>query len=128
MNVKDHPGIKRLQSLIHDLTVLHDRREARHAARATPANTETMSEKMFIRAFGSKVWRVRYSNRPDYVGLMILGRSVGFIVRRTSDNKRELRLINVKEHGRLEFTNRRYLLKKPDSLSNMQPGLLRFVE
>lgn len=90
---------------------------------------ETLSEREFVRKFGSKVKRVRYSNRADFVGLMVLGDSIGFLVVRDKSGQRKLRIIERSEvdHA-VTLTNRYRPLKTEDSLSNLQRGLLAWVQ
>lgn len=89
---------------------------------------EPMSERDFVRAFGTKVKSVRYSNRQDFVGLMICGANTGFWVVMDKETKlRKCRIITIMK-GRVVVTNRELKLKADDSMSNLQRGLLRWVQ
>jgi hypothetical protein len=90
-------------------------------------NRERMSERDFIRAFGDKVKKSRLSHRADFVGLVILGNSQGFMITSDDSGVRKLRLIDVDEKGNAHVTHRYLILKDKDSLSNLQRGLLKWV-
>lgn len=90
-------------------------------------NREELSERMFVRLFGDKVAHVRYSGRADFVGLMVYGRHIGFIVTRDAKLRRRLRIITIDEQNHVRLTPRYIVLTKQDSLSNLQRGLLRWV-
>lgn len=86
---------------------------------------ETMSQRAFVRSFGDKVKKVRYSDRADFVGMVLLGKQIGFMVVEI-DGVRKLRLIDV-DGVKIHITNRFLPLKDSDSLSNLQRGLLKWV-
>lgn len=88
-------------------------------------NRERMSEREFVRAFGTKVAKVRYSNRADFVGLTVLGREQGFLIAQHGDTRR-IRLIDI-ENGVAKVTHRYLEVKANDSISNLQRGLLKWV-
>lgn len=103
--------------------------EQRYHKGSTTDNTnrEGMTEREFVRSFGDKAKHVRYSNRTDFVGLVVVGKFQGFII--TSDNSggRKLRMIDVDEKGHRHVTHRYLRLKTHDSASNLQRGLLKYV-
>lgn len=88
---------------------------------------ESMTEQQFIRSFGTKVKGVRLSKRLDMVGLIILGQHVGIWITRGADNKRRVRAVDVVD-GKMRVTPRFLILKDKDSLSNLQRGLLNWVQ
>lgn len=105
---------------------------AAHASEANDPSRETMSEREFVRKFGSKVVHARYSGKPDFVGLCIYGRFTGFMVVRDSQGNRKVRLLDVLAdkrniHGRVHVTPRYLRVKSHESLSLLQRGLLRYV-
>jgi hypothetical protein len=72
---------------------------------------EPMSEREFVRKFGSKVQHVRYSNKADFVGLIVYGKWQGFMVVRDDRGNRKIRLIDVDYderniHGSVRVTRR----------------------
>ena len=89
---------------------------------------EPISERAFVRAFGDKVKRVRLSNRADFVGLMIMGNRCGFTITKPSAKVRRLRVLGINNDGSLKVTTRYIDLKENDSLTNLQKGLLRWVQ
>lgn len=88
---------------------------------------ETMTEKEFVRFFGTKARYVRRSNRADFVGLMILGDKGGFMIREDQQGNRQLRRIAIVNGKRHVFDNS-IPLKSHDSASNMARGLLNYVQ
>lgn len=88
---------------------------------------ESMTEQQFIRSFGTKVKGVRLSKRLDMVGLMILGKHVGIWITRGPDHRRRVRAVDIID-GKIHITNRFLVLKDKDSLSNLQRGLLNWVQ
>lgn len=121
----EHKGFKRLVSLIHDLNVLRERREARHHKRPDFKNAEPMTEREFVRKFGDKVKAVRWSGNPDFVGLSVRGDRLGFVVTK-NNGVRRVRFI-VKEDGSWHITKRYIPVHHNDSISHMWKGLLRNV-
>ena len=108
---------------------VHNNEQAGRTDNKKDPSRETMSERMFVRAFGSKAKRVRYSNRADFVGLMIMGTNIGFIVMREKNGKRKLRVLERDPvSDRLIITNQYRELKSEDSLTNLQRGLLNWVQ
>ena len=87
---------------------------------------EPMTERQFVRSFGTKVAKSRLSGRPDFVGLLVLGRNTGFWITRNGD-ERLCRLVDITD-GKLTVTKRFIRCKHFDSLSNLQRGLLRYVQ
>ena len=98
-----------------------------HSDRVYVAGREEMSEREFVRSFGDKVKKVRWSQRADFVGLTILGRFQGITI--TLDEKsgeRKVRLVDI--DGDVYHVTKRYLrVKSHNSISNLQRGLLRYV-
>lgn len=113
----------RPNSTLHRLLTLEKRREER--ARKMNVPHESMNEREFIRSFGSKAKSVRYSGRPDFVGLVVRGDRLGFMVVKHGDHRR-VRFIMF-ENGKWVVTKRYIPLRNDDSLSDMQRGLLRNV-
>lgn len=100
--------------------------KAHHADRVQ-SGRESMSEREFVRSFGDKVKKVRWSQRADFVGLTILGRFQGITI--TLDDKsgeRKVRLVDV-DNGMTHVTKRYLRVKSHDSISNLQRGLLKYV-
>jgi hypothetical protein len=100
---------------------------AQVSAVSSQVNRERMSEREFVRMFGDKIKKVRYSHRADYVGLIVLGRFQGFIITSDYSGERKLRLIDVDEQGKSRVTRRFLRVKQHDSISNLQRGLLKWV-
>lgn len=86
---------------------------------------EQLSQRAFVRAFGDKVKSVRYSDRADFVGLMVLGQYQGFWVTKDKEG-RKLRIVDV-DGMHVHLTKRIIPLRRNDSLSNLQRGLLKWV-
>lgn len=100
--------------------------KARHVDRVQSGTRESMSEREFVRSFGDKVKKVRWSQRADFVGLTILGRFQGFTVTSDDSGVRKVRLIDI--DGTLVHVTKRYIrVKSHDSISNLQRGLLKYV-
>lgn len=107
----------------------HNNEQAQRTDNKKDPSRETMSERMFVRAFGTKAKRVRYSNRADFVGLMIMGTDIGFMVVKDVDGRRKLRVLERNPvDDKLILTNRYRVLKSQDSLTNLQRGLLNWVQ
>ena len=100
----------------------------RHHESSGPVIAEPISERTFVRAFGDKAKRVRYSNRADFVGLMVMGHNCGFVITKPGAKVRRLRVLGVNRDGSLKVTARYLDLKSFDSLTNLQRGLLRWVQ
>lgn len=90
-------------------------------------NEEALTEQQFVRGFGTKVKAVRWSGRLDMVGLTVLGKNTGICITRGPDGKRRVRAIDVID-GKMHVTTRYLLLKDKDSLSNLQRGLLNWIQ
>lgn len=88
---------------------------------------EELNEHQFVRKFGDKVKRVHYSKRVDMVGLLILGKTSGIWITKGDDGFRRVRVVETDKNGVMHVTRRYVQLKDGDSLTNMQPGLLRWV-
>jgi hypothetical protein len=121
-------GLKMLRALVHDL----DRLAKRHAdvVARTPdfSNKEALAERDFVRMFGTKVRKVRYSNRADFVGLLVVGDNVGFLIVKDKAGERKARLVNIRTDNSMVLTKRYLPLRNNDSLSNLQRGLLNYVQ
>lgn len=105
---------------------INAQREA-HAA----AVKEPMTEREFVRGFGTKAVFYRLSNRTDYVGLIVCGMNSGIIVVQHGDIRR-IRIIDVEAcpdqiHGRRKVTNRYFPVNHDDSVCNMLPALRKYV-
>lgn len=121
-------GFAMLRNLIHDLQKLEERSRKLHADRPDFKTKEAVSERDFVRMFGTKVRKVRYSGRADFVGLMVLGHSIGFLIVKDAKNRRKARLVNVDDNNRVILTNRYIGLRHNDSLTNLWRGLLNYVQ
>lgn len=88
---------------------------------------ESMTEREFVRFFGVKACAIRLSQRADFVGLLIMGKSCGFTITRDEDGVRRLRLIEDRG-GKRHVTQRFIELKHADSASNLARGLLNYVQ
>lgn len=118
-------GLDKAASLVHDLVTLQERNEAKHRDRPDWKHAEPLNEREFVREFGSKVKHVRYSGRADFVGLMVRGDRLGFMVVQAKAGRR-IRFL-MKEDGRWHVTKRYINVNHDDSVSAMQRGLLRNV-
>lgn len=116
--------IQRQLGSLHELSILLNRNKRR-----VPdiVDEESMTEQQFVRSFGTKVKSVRWSKRKDMVGLVVLGLHVGIWITRGTDNLRRVRAVNVVD-GKMQITKRFLLLSDRDSLSNLQKGLLNWVQ
>lgn len=102
--------------------------KARHVCRDdSPENEEALTEQQFVRAFGTKVKTVRLSKRRDMVGLIVSGTHNGIWITRGADKKRRVRAVDIVD-GKLHVTSRFLVLNNKDSLSNIQRGLLNWVQ
>lgn len=88
---------------------------------------EPLTEAEFVRKFGVKVKRVRYSRRTDFVGLILYGEHNGIWIVRSAQGTRLVRLLDLDKSGKVSVLKRFVLVRQDDSLSNMVPGLLNFV-
>lgn len=99
--------------------------------RRTPeGRAEPLTEREFVRFFGTKVAHVRYSGRTDFVGLLVMGRNIGFTIATEIVKEKERRilvLIDKTADGRLYVTNRKIPLRYADSASFLKIGLLNYV-
>lgn len=110
------------------LTVLNDIRKLltrRQRVGTANIDQEPINEREFVRGFGAKVTRVRYSGRVDFVGLIVVGKHGGFWVT-AADGKRRLRKIVI-ENGQFKVTPTMIELRNNDSVTNLKPGLLKWV-
>ena len=94
---------------------------------------EPLTARSFLRLFGDKAKRYRLTNRSDFVGLMVLGWSSGFVVKRDAEGHRFIARVDVvtdsTQGGVAKFieANKVLTLSKTDSVSNLQRGLLKWV-
>ena len=121
-------GFAMLRNLFNDLQKLEARSKKLHAERPDFKLAEAVSERQFVRMFGTKVRKVRYSNRPDFVGLMVVGDNIGFLIVKDAKGNRKARLVNVENDNRVVLTNRYLGLRHNDSLTNLWRGLLNYVQ
>ena len=116
-------AIDRIGQALHDIRVL----KSRNAKPPHHEPKEPISERDFVRKFGTKVKKVRWSGRGDMVGLLVVGNTSGFwITRNATSGKRYVNIIDVL-NNKLIPTERRFVLKNSDSLHYMWRGLLNFV-
>lgn len=112
------------------LKVLADiqRLTSRHKRAASDERViEPITEVLFVRRFGAKVANVRFSRRSDFVGLLVLGKHSGFCVTADSNNVRVLNKCTVSLDG-VKVTSTSIVLRSDDSVTNLQPGLLKWVQ
>lgn len=114
--------LQRAKEAAHRSSLFHKDR----AKTSDQPNRERMSEREFVRAFGTKVAKVRYSGRADFVGLTVLGRQQGFTITRGEGDARKIRLIDI-DGGVVKVTPRYLPVKSNESISNLQRGLLKWV-
>lgn len=88
---------------------------------------EAMTEREFIRFFGTKVVYSRLSRRADFVGLLIRGHNSGFYIVMGDDGKRRLVPVMIVDGTAIPAKNP-IVLQHKDSASNMARGLLNFVQ
>lgn len=83
-------------------------------------------ERAIVRRFGTKAQYVRYSRRDDLVGFRILGLKTGFEVE--SGNKlRWLRILEIDGFGSVWRTDRKFPLRRHESLHDLVAGLWKWV-
>lgn len=109
---------------LHDVQNLLARR--RRAA-IVDMNEEAQSEVSFVRFFGTKVKKIRWSHRLDLVGLMLLGNYNGIEIIRGADGLRRVRAVDV-SGDKIIVLNRELVLKERDSLVHLRRGLLNWVK
>lgn len=97
-----------------------------HADHVKGVKREELSERAFVRSFGDKVKKVRYSGRSDFVGLLMVGRFQGIFVTADPSGERKVRLVDV-DDGKIHVTKRYLRVQSHDSISNLQRGLLKYV-
>lgn len=125
-----HSDIKDLIKLFHRAEKANKENAARHVQKKpvdSQPTRERMSEREFVRAFGTKVAKVRYSNRADFIGLTILGKQQGFTITNDQHGGRKIRLIDIDAQGVSHVTNRFLPVKSNESVSLLQRGLLKWV-
>ena len=116
-------AIDRIERALHDIRVL----KSRNAKPLHHEPKESISERDFVRKFGTKVKKVRWSGRGDMVGLLVVGNTSGFwITRNAASGKRYVNIIDVLDN-KLMPTERKFVLKSSASLHYMWRGLLNFV-
>lgn len=117
-------AIDRIEQTLHDIRVLKSRnaKPPHHEAK------EPTSERDFVRKFGTKVRKVRWSNRGDMVGLLVLGETSGiWITRDAKTGLRYARLVTVEDYN-MVVTDRKLLLRHSDSLTYLWRGLLNWIK
>lgn len=121
----DMQAIRRKHPFLGRMADLADKAKQRNAAKGDPRMAEPMTQREFVRHFGSKVKKVRYTDARDFVGLMVVGTRMGFTIVRHKDHRR-IRIV-VMEDGRWAPTKVYIPLRDKDSASYMWRGLLRYV-
>lgn len=117
-------GIESIKETLRDIAKLKER----NAKPEHHESKEPVSEREFVRKFGTKVRKVRWSNRGDMVGLLVLGETSGiWITRDTKTGMRHARLINVEDYN-MTVTDRKLLLRHSDSLTYLWRGLLNWIK
>lgn len=117
-------GIESIQSTLRSIAKLKER-NARPEHREPK---EQFTEREFVRKFGTKVCKVRWSNRGDMVGLLVLGKTSGiWITRDAKTGLRYARLINIEDYS-MTVTDRKLLLRHSDSLTYLWRGLLNWIK
>jgi len=116
--------IDRIEQTLKDIEKLKSRNQ-----RPTVCHTqhEAVSERDFVRKFGTKVASVRYSGRADMVGLIVAGRESGIWITRDKNGQRWCRCIDVK-NGQMHVTERKLMLRDRDSLTFLWRGLLNWIK
>ena len=114
---------EKLKALIDVRTVTTRRRRAAEV----PLAEEPSTERDFVRRFGAKVASLRLSGRKDFVGLMVLGKCKGFWVTADTKGNRYLRKLGI-SNGHINVTSTVIKLRNEDSVTNLQPGLLKWVQ
>lgn len=125
-----HSDIKDLIKLFYRAEKANKENAARHVQKKqidSQPTRERLSEREFVRAFGTKVAKVRYSNRADFVGLTVLGKQQGFTITNDQHGGRKIRLIDIDAQGVSHVTHRFLPVKSNESVSNLQRGLLKWV-
>ena len=117
-------GIESIRRTLSDIAKL----KARNARPEHHEPKEQVTEREFVRKFGTKVRKVRWSNRGDMVGLLVLGETSGiWITRDAKTGLRYARLINVEDYN-MTVTDRKLLLRHSDSLTHLWRGLLNWIK
>lgn len=122
--------IKDLIKLFHRADKANKENTSRHVQKKpvdSQPTRERMSEREFVRAFGTKPVKVRFSNRADFVGLTLLGKQQGFTITNDQHGGRKIRLIDIDEQGVSHVTHRFLPVRSNESVSNLQKGLLKWV-
>lgn len=116
-------AIDRIGQTLHDISIL----KSRNAKPPHHESKEQITERDFVRKFGTKVKKIRWSGRGDMVGLLVVGNTSGFwITRNANTGKRYVTILDA-NNNQLIPTERRFVLKHHDSLHYMWRGLLNFV-
>ena len=117
-------GIESIKETLRDIAKL----KARNACPEHHEPKEQVTEREFVRKFGTKVRKVRWSNRGDMVGLLVLGETSGiWITRDAKTGLRYARLVNVEDYN-MTVTDRKLLLRHSDSLTYLWRGLLNWIK
>lgn len=117
-------GIESIQRTLRDIAKLR----ARNAKPEHHEPKESVTEREFVRKFGTKVRKVRWSGRGDMVGLLVLGETSGiWITRDAKTGMRYARLVSVENYN-MTVTDRKLLLRHSDSLTYLWRGLLNWIK
>lgn len=117
-------GIESIKETLRDIAKLKER----SAKPEHHESKEPVTEREFVRKFGTKVRKVRWSNRGDMVGLLVLGETSGiWITRDAKTGLRYARLVNVENYN-MAVTDRKLLLRHSDSLTYLWRGLLNWIK
>lgn len=117
-------AIESIKQTLHEIAILKSRnaKPEHHEAK------ETITEREFVRKFGDKVAKVRWSGRGDMVGLIVVGRTCGIWVTRChKTGKRVVRLVDVDGRA-MTVTGRKLILRADDSLTYLWRGLLNWIK
>lgn len=112
--------------IVNDVLKFLITRAHKPATAVRKEETEPESEKDFVRSFGAKVKRVRLSGRTDYIGLLVMGSSTGFLVHRVDGKRCMTKTVAVGD--RLVHSERAIILEQRDSMAQLHKGLLNWVK
>lgn len=85
-------------------------------------------EKAIVKRFGTKAQYIRYSRDANLIGFRILGLNTGFEVEASlRSSLRWLRILTIDGFGNVWRTDRKFPLRRHESLHDLVPGLWRFV-
>lgn len=85
-------------------------------------------EKAIVKRFGTKAQYIKYSRDPNLIGFRILGLQTGFEVEASlRGSLRWLRILTIDGFGNVWRTNRKFPLRRHESLHDLVPGLWKWV-